>query len=54
MIEITFPDGSKKKYKKGITALDAAKDISEGLARAALAAKIEDKLVDLNTKINND
>lgn len=54
MIEITFPDGSKKRYSKGITALDIAKDISEGLARAALAVKLDDKLVDLSAKVEKN
>lgn len=43
---ITLPDNSKKTFKKGITPLDIAKTISEGLARATLAAKVNDILVD--------
>ncbi|MDP7140992.1 MAG: threonine--tRNA ligase [Candidatus Woesearchaeota archaeon] len=51
-IKITFPDGSKKEYDKGITALDIVKkDISEGLARKALAAKLDDELIDLTRPI---
>lgn len=53
-ITITFPDKSEKSYEKGITALDAAKDISEGLARNAIAAKINDQLADLTAKIDKN
>src|SRR3989338_6364903 len=52
MMQITFPDGTKKEYKEGITPIEIIKkDIGEGLARAALAAKINDKLTDLTTPI---
>ena len=55
MIIITFPDGSKLQYdKKSVTPLHIAKDIGEGLARAALAAKVNDKLVDLSYSITED
>ncbi|TAL61881.1 MAG: threonine--tRNA ligase [Bacteroidetes bacterium] len=40
MITITFPDGNKKQYEAGVTALGIAKSISEGLARNVLAAKV--------------
>ena len=39
-IEITFPDGSKEKFKKGTTCIEIAKFIGAGLAKAAIAAKI--------------
>jgi len=52
-IKLTFPDGSKKEYGKGITALEVIKkDIGEGLARVALAAKLDDELIDLTRPIN--
>ncbi|MAG07987.1 threonine--tRNA ligase [Candidatus Woesearchaeota archaeon] len=52
-ISITFPDGAKKQHDKGSTALEIIKkDIGEGLARAALAAKLDDELIDLTTPIN--
>ncbi len=35
-IKVTLPDNSVKEYDKGITVLEVAKDISEGLARVAL------------------
>ena len=40
MITISFPDGKTKQYEVGVTALDVAKSISEGLARNVLAAKV--------------
>ena len=46
MIEITLPDGSNRKYNEGITPLEIAKDISEGLARNVLAAVVNEKVVD--------
>ncbi|RME78743.1 threonine--tRNA ligase [Candidatus Woesearchaeota archaeon] len=53
-MKITLPDGSVKEYKKGITPLEIAKDISEGLARSVVAAKFNDKLIDLTTPLNQD
>ena len=53
-IFITFPDGTKKEYAAGTTALDAAKSISEGLARAVLVGKVNTKLVDLSFEIKQD
>jgi len=46
MILITLPDGSKKEYSAPVTALDVAKEISEGLARNVLAAKINNEVQD--------
>lgn len=54
MIQITLPDGSKRKYEQGVSALDVAKDISEGLARNVLAAKIDNEVVDSMTTIDKD
>ena len=51
MVKISLPDGSNRQYELGVTALDVARDISEGLARAAIAAKLDDVLVDLNQEI---
>ena len=53
-VEITFPDGSKKKLKKGISVVEIASGISDGLKNAAVAGMIKDKIVDLNTKIEKD
>ncbi len=54
MINITFPDGSVRQYEKGVTSLDVAKSISEGLARNVLSAKVNDKVVELYRPINED
>ncbi|MFQ6040597.1 MAG: threonine--tRNA ligase [Candidatus Poribacteria bacterium] len=53
-ITVTLPDGSKEQYPSGITASEVALNISRRLAEAALAAKIDDKLVDLNVKLEKD
>ena len=54
MPEIRLPDGSTRSYSKNITVADVALDIGEGLARAALAGKIGDQLVDLSYEISSD
>ncbi len=54
MINITFPDGNVKEYKKGITALEIAKEISEGLARNVLSAGVNGKVQDAMRPINED
>lgn len=46
-IEIKLPDGSKKQYEKGVKPLDIAIDISEGLAKRALGAIVNDEYWDL-------
>lgn len=55
MIKITLPDGSIREYDvETITPLDVAIDISKGLAKKALAAKVNDKVVDINYPIKKD
>ena len=54
MIKITFPDGAVREYAKGISAMDIAKSISEGLARRILAAKVNEQVRDLLRPINED
>lgn len=54
MINITFPDGSVRQYEAGVTSLDIAKSISEGLARNVLASKVNDKVTELYRPINED
>lgn len=54
MINITLPDGSKRQYDEGVTALDVAKSISEGLARNVLSATIDGEVKDLLTPITSD
>jgi len=53
-IKITFPDGTIREYEQGVSALDIAKSISEGLARKVLLAKVNDKVVDAFRPINED
>ncbi|MBW3011661.1 TGS domain-containing protein, partial [Candidatus Woesearchaeota archaeon] len=54
-MKIEFPDGSMKEVEKGATVLDVIRNsIGEGLARAAIAAKFNDELVDLSKKIEKD
>lgn len=54
MINITLPDGSVKQMAKGSTAYDVAMDISEGLARNVLAAKVNGEVMDATRAINED
>ena len=54
MINITLPDGSVRTFDKPITVADLALYIGPGLAKAALAGKIEGHLVDLSHVISND
>lgn len=51
---ITLKDGSSKEYRNSMSVLDIAKDISEGLARAACAGEVNGKVVDLRTIIDTD
>ncbi|MBQ8914332.1 MAG: TGS domain-containing protein, partial [Lachnospiraceae bacterium] len=51
---ITLKDGSSKEYSSAMSAIDIAKDISEGLARVACAAEIDGKVCDLRTVIDKD
>ena len=54
MVRISLKDGSVKEFPKGTPVIDIAADISRGLARNALAAKLNGKKVDLGTPINTD
>ena len=54
MINITLPDGAVRQYEKGITVLDIAKSISEGLARKVLAAEVNGQVWDTTRAINED
>jgi len=51
MIEVQFPDQSVRSYDKGVTPLDVAKSISEGLARNVLSAKYNGKIVEGTTPL---
>ncbi len=54
MINITLPDGSVRQYESGICALDVARDISEGLARNVLAAKVNNEVWDATRPLTDD
>jgi len=51
MINISFPDGAIRQYESGITALDIAKSISEGLSRKVLVAKVNGQVWDATRPI---
>jgi threonyl-tRNA synthetase len=50
-VQITFPDGTSKEFPQGVTALEVAKSLGPRLAREALAAKVDGRLVDLSSPI---
>ncbi|MDP4152681.1 MAG: threonine--tRNA ligase [Bacillota bacterium] len=54
MIHITLKDGAVKEFEKGTSALEIAKSLSEGLARAALAVDIDGDVKDIRTPVNSD
>lgn len=54
MIKITLPDGSIREYEAGVTAMDVAKSISEGLAKKVLAASINGEVWDSTRTIQSD
>ena len=53
-VQIELPDGSKKEFSAGSTPLDVARSIGEGLARQAVAARVDGRLVDLNSPLGKD
>ena len=53
-ISVTLPDGSSRRVPAGTTPADIAGQISPGLARAALAATVDDRLVDLGAPLQRD
>ena len=53
-VVVTLPDGTTRRFLGGVTAGEVAADIGPGLARAALAARIDGELVDLSSKIGSD
>ena len=54
MIQIRFPDSATREYQEGISSLDIAKSISEGLARKVLAAKVNGQVWDASRAITSD
>jgi threonyl-tRNA synthetase len=51
---ITLPDGSRREYPKPVTVAEIAASIGAGLARAALAGRVNDKLVDTSFLVEQD
>ena len=51
---ITLKDGSQKEYEQSMSVYDIARDISEGLARAACAGEVDGEVVDLRTVVDKD
>jgi threonyl-tRNA synthetase len=54
MIAITLPDGSVKQYNSGVTPMDVAKSISEGLARNVISASFNEETVESTTPLTTD
>ena len=54
MINITLPDGAIRQYEEGVSAMDVAKSISEGLARKVLAADVNGEVWDATRPITKD
>ncbi|MBG6132296.1 threonyl-tRNA synthetase [Aquimarina sp. EL_43] len=54
MIKITLPDGSIREYNSEVTAMDVAKDISEGFARNVISAKFNGTTIETSTKLTTD
>ena len=54
MINVTLKDGVVKQYEQGTTAAEVAKSLGAGLYKAACAAKVDGKAVDLRTPLESD
>ena len=53
-VNITLPDGSQRSFAQAVTVADVALSIGAGLARAALAGKVDGRLVDTSHLIEQD
>lgn len=54
MVAITLPDGSKREFEGPVTVAELAASIGAGLAKAALAGRVNGRLVDLSHVIDAD
>ncbi|MCK5889590.1 MAG: threonine--tRNA ligase, partial [Methylococcales bacterium] len=54
MLVITLPDGSKREFEQAVTVMDVAKSIGSGLAKATLAGKVNNELVDASALIEQN
>src|SRR5688572_2390532 len=53
-IRISLPDGSVREYPSGVTGMEIARSISEGLARNSLAIEVNKEILDLGRAITSD
>src|SRR5437870_5230733 len=53
-VTITLPDGSRKSFAHAVSVAEIAASIGTGLARAALAGRVNDRLVDLSFVVDHD
>jgi len=54
MVKITFPDGSVREYREGVTGLEIAESLSQRLAQEVLACSVNGEIVELNRPITTD
>jgi threonyl-tRNA synthetase len=54
MPSVTLPDGSMREFERPVTLSEVAQSIGAGLARAAVAAKVDGRLVDLSERLETD
>ena len=54
MTVIRLPDGTERSFDQAVTVLDVASSIGSGLARAALAGKVNGKLVDVTSYVEDN
>ena len=54
MIKITLKDNSIREFNEGISIIEVAKEISQGLAKAACCGKVNGEVVDLRTQLKED
>ena len=54
MPTITLPDGSQRQFETPVSVLDVANDIGAGLARATVAGKVDDNIVDASFVMSED
>jgi len=53
-VQVKFPDGAVRSYEAGVTVEEVAQSISPGLRKVAVVGKVDGKVVDLNTPIEQD
>ena len=54
MLQIALPDGSIRAYDHPVTIANVAHDIGPGLGKAAIAGKVNDRMVDTSTRLSDD